>query len=134
MFQRIELIGRVGRDPETRYTGSGVAVANFSLATTEKYKDKNGEKQEKTVWWKLTAWGKLAEIVQSYVVKGQLIMVAGTGDNREWTDKEGQKRTSFEVRVNEMKMLSKSDKKAEAKTNNEDNSAGGDFSDEDIPF
>lgn len=134
MFQRIELIGRVGRDPETRYTGSGKAVANFSIATSESWKDNNGEKQEKTVWWKLVAWGKLAEIIQQYVTKGQLLMVAGSGDNREWTDKEGVKRTSFEVTVREMKMLGGGKGREASAPAEETHGSAPEISDEDIPF
>ena len=134
MFQRIELIGNVGRPPETRYTGGGQAVTNFSIATNETYKDRNGEKQTKTTWWKLTAWGKLAEIVQQYVTKGQLIMVAGTGGEREWQDKEGQKRTSFEVTVRELKMLGGGSGRQESAPREEATHSSPDISDEDIPF
>jgi single-strand DNA-binding protein len=104
------LVGRLGRDPETRYTGGGQAVANFSVATDHSYKDKTGERQKKTEWHKIVAWGKLAEIVQQYLKKGSLVYIEGRIETREWQDKEGQKRYSTEIIANEMKMLgSKSD-------------------------
>lgn len=131
MYQRIEMIGRLGRDPETRYTGGGQAVANFSVAVSESWKDKNGEKQEKTEWFKITAWGKLAEICQQYLVKGQLVFIAGSGATREWQDKEGQKRTSFEITAREMKMLGGGKKQEER---SEAPASAPEISDEDIPF
>jgi single-strand DNA-binding protein len=104
------LVGRLGRDPETRFTSGGQAVANFSVATDHAYKDKNGERQKRTEWHKVVAWGKLAEIVQKYLKKGSLIFIEGRIETREWQDKEGQKRYSTEIIANEMRMLgSKSD-------------------------
>ena len=99
------LVGRLGRDPETRFTGGGQAVANFSVATDHSYKDRNGERQKKTEWHKIVAWGKLAEIVQKYLKKGSLIYIEGRIETREWQDKEGQKRYSTEIIASEMRML-----------------------------
>src|SRR5262249_27834609 len=94
---KVILVGRLGRDPETRYTGGGQAVANFSVATDESYRDKNGERQKRTEWHKIVVWGKQAEIAQQYLKKGSLIFIEGRIQSREWQDKEGQKRTSFEI-------------------------------------
>ena len=102
---KVILVGRLGRDPETRYTGGGQAVANFSLATDETYKDKSGERQKRTEWHKIVVWGKQAEIAQQYLKKGSLIFVEGRIQSREWQDKEGQKRTSFEIVANNFRML-----------------------------
>ena len=102
---KVILVGRLGRDPETRYTGGGQAVANFSVATDESYKDKNGEKQKRTEWHKIVVWGKQAEIAQQYLKKGSLIFIEGRIQSREWQDKEGQKRTSFEIVANNFRML-----------------------------
>jgi len=102
---KVILVGRLGRDPETRYTGGGQAVANFSLATDESYKDRNGERQKRTEWHKIVVWGKQAEIAQQYLKKGSLIFVEGRIQSREWQDKEGQKRTSFEIVANNFRML-----------------------------
>jgi len=102
---RVILVGRLGRDPETRYTGGGQAVANFSVATDESYKDKNGERQKRTEWHKIVVWGKQAEIAQQYLKKGSLIYIEGRIQSREWQDKEGQKRTSFEIVASNFRML-----------------------------
>ncbi len=83
---KVILVGRLGRDPETRYTGGGQAVANFSVATDESYKDKNGERQKRTEWHKIVVWGKQAEIAQQYLKKGSLIFIEGRIQSREWQD------------------------------------------------
>lgn len=102
---KVILVGRLGRDPETRYTGGGQAVANFSIATDETYKDRNGERQKRTEWHKIVVWGKQAEIAQQYLKKGSLLFLEGRIQSREWQDKEGQKRTSFEIVASNFRML-----------------------------
>ena len=104
-FNKVILVGRLGRDPETRFTGGGQAVANFSVATDESYKDKNGERQKRTEWHKIVVWGKQAEIAQQYLKKGSLLYIEGRIQSREWQDKEGQKRTSFEIVASNFRML-----------------------------
>ena len=104
MLNKIQLIGRVGADPELRFTTDGTAVAQFNLATTKSWK-KNGEKQEKTTWHKIIAWRKLAEIIGQYVKKGSLLYVEGELEIREFEDKQGVKRKTHEVIINDMKML-----------------------------
>ena len=105
MVNKVILVGRLGRDPETRYTSGGQAVANFSIATDETYKDRNGEKQKRTEWHKIVVWAKLAEIAQQYLKKGSLIFLEGRIQSREWQDKEGQKKTSYEIVANNFQML-----------------------------
>jgi single-strand DNA-binding protein len=102
---KVILVGRLGRDPETRFTGGGQAVANFTIATDFSYKDRNGERQKRTEWHRIVAWRKLAEIVQQYLKKGSLVYIEGRIETREWQDKEGQKRYTTEIIANEMKML-----------------------------
>src|SRR5580693_355921 len=102
---KVILVGRLGRDPETRFTSGGQAVANFSVATDESYKDRNGERQKRTEWHKIVVWGKQAEIAQQYLKKGSLIFIEGRIQSREWQDKEGQKRTSFEIVATNFRML-----------------------------
>jgi single-strand DNA-binding protein len=102
---KVILVGRLGRDPETRFTGGGQAVANFTLATDETYKDRNGERQKRTEWHKLVVWGKQAEIAQQYLKKGSLIFAEGRIQTREWQDKENQKRTTTEIVLNNFRML-----------------------------
>lgn len=102
---KVILIGNLGRDPEVRYMPSGDAMANLSLATTDTWKDKNGEKQEKTEWHRVAMFGKLAEIAGEYLKKGSQVYIEGRIQTRKWTDKEGQERYSTEIVANEMKML-----------------------------
>jgi single-strand DNA-binding protein len=102
---KVILVGRLGRDPETRYTGGGQAVGNFSVATDETYKDRNGERQKRTEWHRITVWGKQAEIAQQYLKKGSLVFIEGRIQSREWQDKEGQKRTSYDIIANSFRML-----------------------------
>ncbi|HKW88839.1 MAG TPA: single-stranded DNA-binding protein [Candidatus Acidoferrales bacterium] len=99
------LVGRLGRDPETRYTGSGQAVANFTLATDSTYKDRAGERQKRTEWHRIVAWGKLAEICQQYLKKGSQVYIEGRLQTREWEDKSGQKRSTTEIVASDMRML-----------------------------
>ena len=100
------LVGRLGRDPETRYTSGGQAVCNFSIATDSTYKDRSGERQKRTEWHRIVLWGKLAEIAQQYLKKGHLVFIEGRIQTREWEDKrDGQKRTTTEIVGNEMRML-----------------------------
>jgi single-strand DNA-binding protein len=99
------VIGRLGADPDVRYTQSNTAVATISVATTERYKDKNGELQENTEWHRIVAWGRLAEICQQYLKKGSLAYFEGPIQTREWEDKEGQKRYTTEIKALSMQML-----------------------------
>ena len=100
------LIGNLGNDPDIRYTASGTAIANISLATAESWRDKNtGEQQERTEWHRIVFFGRLAEVVGEYLRKGSQIYVEGRIQTRKWQDKEGNDRYSTEVVANEMQML-----------------------------
>lgn len=96
-INKVILIGNLGKDPELRHTPQGQAVANFSLATSESWNDKNGQKQERTEWHKVVVWGKPAELVAKYLSKGRKAYVEGRLQTRAWDDKEGQKRYTTEV-------------------------------------
>lgn len=113
MVNKVVLIGRLGKDPEVRYTPEGTMVTNFNLATDEQWKDKNGEKIQRTEWHKIVAWGKLAEICGNYLVKGKLVFVEGRIQTRSWEDKEGVKRYTTEIIALNMQML---DSKGQGKT------------------
>ena len=103
---KVILIGNLGRDPEVRYSPSGSAVANVTLATSESWKDKNsGEKQEKTEWHRVVFFGRLAEIAGEYLKKGSQVFVEGRLQTRKWQDKEGKDRYTTEIVANEMQML-----------------------------
>lgn len=99
-------IGNLGRDPEMRYTASGEAICNFSIACTDSWKDKQtGEKKEQTEWVRISFFGKLAEIAGQYLKKGSQVYIEGSLRTRKWTDKDGQERYTTEIRGDEMKML-----------------------------
>ena len=103
---KVILIGNLGSDPEVRYTPDGVAVANFNLATTESWNDRNtGERQERTEWHRLVLWRRQAEVAQQYLKKGSKVYVEGKLQTRSWDDQSGQKRYTTEVVVFDMQML-----------------------------
>ena len=117
-LNKVILIGRLGRDPEVRYMPSGDAVCNFSVATSESWKDQNGVKQERTEWHEITLYRKLAEIAGQYLKKGSLVCIEGKIQSRKYTDKMGIERTAYDIIANEMKMLGgKSDVAPVATTN-----------------
>jgi single-strand DNA-binding protein len=102
---KVILVGRLGRDPEIRYTSGGQPVANFSVATDESYKDRNGERQKRTEWHRIVIWGKQAEVAQKFLKKGTEVYFEGRLQTREWQDKEGQKRTTTEIVVTDFRFL-----------------------------
>ena len=102
---KVILIGNLGRDPEVRYMPEGGAVTNISIATTDTWKDKSGEKQERTEWHRVAFFGRLAEIAGEYLKKGSQVYVEGALRTRKWQDKEGQERYTTEIVANEMRML-----------------------------
>src|SRR2546425_581530 len=102
---KVILIGNLGADPELRYTNTGTAVANFRIATNDQWTDKNGEKQERTEWHNIVAWGKLGEICGRYLKKGRPVYVEGRLQTRQWEDQTGNKRYTTEVIAQVMQML-----------------------------
>ncbi len=126
MFHQTIVVGRVGKDPEVRYTTSGQAVANLSLAVTEKYKER-----ETTTWYRVQLWGKLAELAGEYVTKGMMLLIEGRMNCREY-EKDGVKRESWELIANVMKFLSS--KKEGTSHSDVAAPASAADSDEDIPF
>ena len=105
MLNKVILIGRLGRDPEVRYMPNGEAVCNFSVATSEKYTDKNGQRQEATEWHNVTMYRKLAEIAGQYLKQGSQVYIEGKIKSRKYTDKNGVERTAYDIIANELKML-----------------------------
>ncbi len=112
MYHKIILIGNLGRDPEMRYTPSGQQVTNFSMATSEKWTGQDGQPQERTIWWRVTSWGKQAEVVNQYLHKGNKVYVEGriqadsNGNPRTFTRQDGTTGASFEVTASTIKFLS----------------------------
>jgi single-strand DNA-binding protein len=147
---KVILVGNLGKDPETRYTTSGEAIANITLATTDTWKDKaTGEKKEATEWHRVAFFGRLAEIVGQYLKKGRQVYIEGSLRTRKWTDKEGQERYTTEVIASEMKMLGSREGMSDAPPRESGGgarpsgaaqkapaAAGGNFNDfeDDIPF
>lgn len=105
MLNKVILIGNLGRDPEVRYLPSGDAVANFSIATSENWKDRNGQRQERTEWHNISMFGRLAEIAGQYLKKGSKVYIEGRIQSRKYTGKDGIERTAYDIVASEMKML-----------------------------
>jgi len=106
-FNRITIVGYLGRDPEMRYLPSGDPVTSFSVATSERWRTRDGQQQERTTWFNVSAFGKLAETCSQYLHKGSYVYLEGTLSQREYTDRDGVQRTSLDVRAREMRMLDK---------------------------
>jgi single-strand DNA-binding protein len=104
-FNRIILVGNLGRDPELKYTPQGTAVCDFSLATNEKRKDQNGESKDETTWFRVTFWGRQAEVASQFLAKGRQAYIEGRLRTREWTDKDGRTRTSLEITGLDLQLL-----------------------------
>lgn len=102
---KVILVGRLGQNPEVRYTPSGAAVANFSVATNESWTDKSGQKQERTEWHKVVVWGKLAELCNQYLAKGRQVYLEGRLQTRQWQDKDGQTKYTTEVQAQTVQFL-----------------------------
>lgn len=134
------IVGNVGKDPEMRYMPNGEAVANFSVATTDNWKDKQGQKQEKTEWHNIVMYRKLAEIAGEYLKKGSSVYIEGRIQTRKWQDKEGNDRYSTEIIADQMQMLGKKDGESvsvqpkTARHNEQNDGTGFDGMADDIPF
>lgn len=102
---KVILVGNLGQDPEVRYSASGSPVANFSIATSESWNDKNGQRQERTEWHRIVAWGKLAELCGEYLAKGRQVYVEGKLQTRNWEDRDGNKRYTTEIIANQVTFL-----------------------------
>jgi single-strand DNA-binding protein len=110
---KVILIGRLGKDPEVRYTPSGQAVANFSMATSENWTGKDGQKQERTEWHRIVVWGRLAELCKDYLRKGRQVYIDGKLQTRDWDDKDGKKRYTTEIIANTVQFLGSAPDKVE---------------------
>ena len=141
---KVILLGNLGRDPELRYTQGGQAVANFTLATSESWNDKSGERVERTEWHRVVVWGRVAELCSQYLSKGRSVYLEGRIQTREWEDKEGKKRYTTEVNAQTVQFLGNSRNEGNAASSGENaqpesmpaDSAGGGppAPGDDIPF
>lgn len=143
-FNKITVVGHLGKDPELRYTPQGNAVCNISVATSEKRRDKTGEMQDSTTWFKITLWGKQAETASKFLTKGSQIYIEGRLRVEEWADRDGKNRYTLEIQATDMQFLgTKSGNEGSYSTPNSGNNdeqpmSDGDFTpaptDDDIPF
>lgn len=122
---KVILIGRLGNNPEIRYTPSGAAVANFNIATSENWNDKSGQKQERTEWHRIVVWGKLAELCNQYLTKGRQVFIEGRLQTRQWDDKDGNKRYTTEIVANTVQFLGSNANQGASAGNYDQASAGG---------
>jgi len=136
-INKVILIGRLGADPEVRYTNSGTPVATFRMATSVNFTNKNGEKTEKTEWHRIVAFGRLGEICGEYLAKGKQVYVEGRLQTREWEDRDGNKRRTTEIIANAMQMLGAAGEQVKADVS-EISPPGNNIADigieEDVPF
>ncbi len=138
---KVILIGRLGKDPDLRYTPGGKAVASFTMATNERWSGQDGQKKESTTWHNIVAWGRTAEVLKEYLRKGSEVYIEGRIDNRSWDDKEGKKRYTSEVVVQNFQFVGS---RGGAEQQPQGGSApddvppppdrGGSASDDDLPF
>ena len=143
-FNRITLVGNLGRDPELRYTPQGTPVCSFTMATNERRRDKAGESQDVTTWFRVTLWGRQAETASQYLTKGRPIYVEGRLRVEEWTDKDGRSRYTLEVHATDMQFIGarNDDATASTPTHRSDSAqnapveppTNAEVSDDDIPF
>ncbi len=140
---KVILVGNVGRDPELRYTQSGQPVASFSVATNERFKDRDGNQKDRTEWHRIVAWARLAEICGEYLKKGSPVYIEGRIQTRDWEDKEGNKRQTTEIVALTMQMLGRRGEAGSGPAMGDDQSrsGGGDDplsqasgADDEIPF
>ncbi len=134
-FNKIIIVGNLGKDPELRYTPQGTAVCNFSMATNERRKDKSGESQDITTWFRVTLWDKKAEIASKYLQKGTQVYIEGRLKLDEWTDRDGNVRQTLDVTGTDMQFIgSRDDDFANnSSADDSDNTNVNNFSDSDDP-
>lgn len=145
-FNKITVVGNLGRDPELRYTPQGTAVCNFSMATNEKKRDKSGEMQDTTTWFRITLWGKQAETASKYLTKGSPVYIEGRLRVEEWSDRDGKNRYTLDVHATDMQFIgNRNDEMSSSSNSYQDNDFSDDMhtgdsqstgtpTDDDIPF
>jgi len=142
-FNKIIIVGNLGRDPELRYTPQGTPVCSFTLATNERRKDKTGEMQDQTTWFRITLWGRQAETASQYLTKGRPVYIEGRLRVEEWTDRDGKARHTLEVHATEMQFIGSGgggggfrseDTQTEKPAASEPAAGPADFADDDVPF
>lgn len=133
-FNKVIIVGNLGRDPELRYTAQGTPVCTFSMATNERRKDRNGETQDHTTWFRVTLWERRAEAASEHLFKGMPVYIEGRLRVEEFTDRDGKQRHSLEVTATDMQFLGGSRDRDEARQSSPAASVGSEIDDDDIPF
>jgi single-strand DNA-binding protein len=138
-FNKIILVGNLGRDPELRYTSGGTPVCSFTLATNEKRKNRAGESESQTTWFKVTLWGRQAETASQYLVKGKPVYIEGRLRLEVWTDRDGKERHTLEVHATDMQFISSGNSdsyeaQSARSSDRQEHAPEADLSDDDIPF
>ena len=141
-FNKVILVGNLGRDPELRYTPQGTPVCSFSMATNERRKDKSGEMQDQTTWFRVTLWGRQAETASQYLIKGRPVYIEGRLRVEEWTDRDGKPRHTLEVHATDMQFIGagaggagrSEEAQAERTPAAEPATGQPDFAEDDVPF
>ena len=139
-FNKIIVVGYLGRDPELRYTSDGTPVCNFSVATTERRKDRQGEMQDVTTWFRVNVWRRQAEVANQYLKKGKLVYIEGRLTQSEYQDREGQTRTSLEIQATDLQFIGSRGEEGSGASETRPAGSGrtsepsGPISDDDIPF
>jgi single-strand DNA-binding protein len=139
-INKVWILGRVGNDPEKKVTQSGSSVVSLSIATSENYKDKQGNKQQKTEWHRVIFWNNLADLVESYVKKGNQLSVEGRLETKEWSDSDGNKKVKTEIIAKEITFISAEPQESQTPTDNKPAYNNGnakqdkDLIEDDIPF
>ena len=139
-FNKIIIVGNLGRDPELRYTPQGTPVCSFTMATNERRKDRNGEMQDQTTWFRITLWGRQAETASQYLAKGRSVYIEGRLRVEEWNDRDGRQRYTLEVHATDMQFIGgKVEEHSQTPAKDDDHpsreqSNAPDITDEDIPF
>ena len=136
-FNKVILVGNLGRDPELRYTPQGTPVCSFTMATNERRKDKTGEMQDQTTWFRVTLWGRQAETASQYLTKGRPVYIEGRLRVEEWTDRDGKPRHTLEVTATDMQFIGgqrPEEPPAEKAPASEPATEQADFPENDVPF
>ena len=133
-YNRVIIAGNLGKDAEIRHSPSGSTVANFSVATTEKWKNKDGERQESTEWHRVALWGKQAEAIGGYLTKGKQVLVEGSIHTRKWEDRDGNDRYTTEIKARNVVLLSRSASSGDGQADDRPAHGAPELTEDDIPF
>ncbi|MCB0198630.1 MAG: single-stranded DNA-binding protein [Caldilineae bacterium] len=134
MYSKTVIVGHLGRDPEMRFTSSGQSVTSFSVATNRRWTDQSGQTQERTTWFRVTAWGKLGELCNQYLSKGRIVLVEGDIEASAWTSQEGEARASLELTARNVRFIGGRDMMVSSSGRMQEDSDSASIDEEEIPF